>query len=636
MESEAIIQPFMRLDDLLLPSPLPAMLALLMVLGTVYLSSRGARWLRAGATSPVEFAAAFVLTTGLLAALVHALAWGGYASVSAIRLGGWALAALGVLELSSWRLEGAKRVLRKHFSEASLAERCALVLSIVTVIGLFAAALGPATDADSLEYHLGVPLDWLRHGGAYPTPDWFTARYVGLGESLNMLGLASGTDGLGAAFQAAGLLVALLGVTAFVKTRADQLFAVLLVVACPVIVPLITSQKAQLLPAAALTVALVILVQRFKMFDPPTAFLAFGSAAFAMASKHSCLLPGSVIVCIGLVAAIRARRLPLALLALACCFAMLAVPVFARNFAFYGDPISPLLERWRPSGDPSVIAFAERYLREYGGPLNLGKLARLPLDLVVTPRQGLLHEALGLGVFGFLLALRERGPTRQLLLAALAAFVLVVALGQPTPRFFLEPYLWCAAGVAPVPLRPLKSLLFKALTAQAVLVAGVAVYLGTVLFPGALTQTERERVMTLMAPGYAEAKWLDATLPPDAVMLEEFRYRALLPRPFVVGDRFVLTDVANWKQQLIEFVKEKRVTVLVTKCPIESPAYAWLATRYGTPLAGPAKFRSAARSPFNRGDLTGWIVTQLNVNAFTSQKAVLMHAEDLSLLNDKE
>lgn len=613
--AEGVIQPFMRLDDLLLPPPLPAMLALLMVLGTIYLSLRGARWLRGSARSPVECAAAFVLTTGLLGALVHALAWGGYASVSAMRLGGWALAALGVLELSSWRLEGAKRVLRKYFSEASLAERCALALSILTVMGLFAGALGPATDADSLEYHLGVPLDWLRHGGAYPMPDWFPARYVGgLGESLNMLGLAAGTDGLGAAFQAAGLIVALLGVTVFAKTQADQLFAVLLVVACPVIVPLIISQKPQLLPAAALTVALVILIQRFKMFDLPTALLAFGCVAFAMASKHSCLLPGSVVVLIGLVAAVRAQRLCLALLALAGCFAMLAAPVFARNFVFYGDPISPLLERWRPGGDPAVIAFAQRGLREYGGLVNFRSLARLPWDLVVTPKLGLIHEALGLGVFGFLLAFRERGPTRQLLLAALAAFALVVTLGQPTARFFLEPYLWCAAGVAPVPSRLLKSLFFKALTAQSVLVAGVAVYLGAVLFPGALTQTERERVMTLMAPGYAAVKWLDATLPPDAVVLEEFRYRALLPRPSVVGDRFVRTDVSNWEQQLIEFVKEKQVTVLVTQYPIESPAYAWLAASYGALLAGPAKFRSAARSPFNRGDLTGWIVTRLNTN----------------------
>jgi hypothetical protein len=541
-----------------------------------------------------------------------------------MRFGGWALAVLGILELSTWRLKGGKYVLRKYYSEASLAERCAFVLSIVTVIGLFAAALGPAVDADSLDYHLGVPLDWLRHGGAYPRPDWFTARYVGLGESLNMLGLAAGTDGLGAAFQAAGLIVILLSVMSFAKTRADQLFAVLLVVACPIIITLITSQKPQLLPVAALTVALVMLVQRCKIFDPPTALLAFGCVAFAMASKHSFLLTGSVVVFVGLVAAVQAQRLRLALLVLASCFSIFAVPVFARNFVFYGDPISPLLERWRPGGDPALIAYAQGALRGYhygqhGGPITLERFMRLPWELVVTPNLGLLHEALGLGIFGFLLAFRERGPTRQLLLAALAAFVLVVALSQLTPRFFLEPYLWCAAGVVPVPSRPLKSLFFIALTVQAVVVAGIAIYLGVLLFPGALTQTARERIMTVMADGYAEAKWLDATLPPDAVVLGELRYRALLPRPFVVGEQFLVTNEPDWKQHLAEFVKEKQVTVLVTQYPIQSSSYRWLSTSYGTPLAGPVKFRKAARSLFNRGGLRSWIVTRLNVNVPASQ-----------------
>jgi hypothetical protein len=624
-----VARPFLRLDDLLLPPPLPAMLALLMVLGTLHLSRRGVGWLGRGAATPVERAAAFVLTAGVLAALVHALAWAGYAAVSAMRLGGWTLAALGVLELSSWRLAGAKGVLREYLREASLAERCALALSLVTAIGLFTAALGPATDADSLDYHLGVPLDWLRHGGAYPRPDWFTARYVGLGESLNMLGLAAGTDGLGAAFQAAGLVVALVGVAAFARTRADHLLAALFAVACPVIATLITAQKPQLLPAAALTIALILLVRRGERFDPPTALLAFGCTAFAIASKHSFLLTGSVVVLVGLVAAVRAQRLPLALAALMGCVTLIAVPVFARNFAFYGDPLSPLLERWRPGGDPTLIAFAE-HLRAEGGPVTLERIARLPWDLAVTLSPSHLHEVLGLGVFGFLLTLRERGPTRPLLFAALAAFALLVASSPLKPRYFLEPYLWCAAAATAMPWRPLKAILFKVLTVQAVLVAAGAVYLGATLFPGALTQRGRDRVMTLMAPGYAEAKWLDATLPADAVVLEEFRYRALLPRPFIVGekplfplkdrfltfvgDRFLLTDVPNWKQQFAEFLKEKRVTVLVTQYPIESPSSLWLATRYGAPLAGPAMFRNAARSPFNRGDVIGWIVTRLNID----------------------
>ena len=264
---------FLRLEDLLLPPPLPAIVSLLVVLGTLNLSTRGARWLKIENKTPIELAAAFVLTTGLLAALLHAVAWAGYASLPLLRWVGWALAALGILELSRWKPGKLMNLLGEYWREGSRVERFALIISGLTLIGLFAAALGPATDADSLDYHLGVPLDWLRHGGAYPRPDWLHARLVGgLGECLNMLGLAAGTDRLGAVFQVAGLVVALLGVAAFAKTRADHLFAALLVVGCPVMATLITAQKPQLLPTGALTVALVIVIQRFKTFNPATCY----------------------------------------------------------------------------------------------------------------------------------------------------------------------------------------------------------------------------------------------------------------------------------------------------------------------------------------------------------------------------
>src|SRR5687768_15630693 len=154
--SEGVAPAFLRLEDLLLPPPLPAIVALLIVLGTLYLSRHGARRLSAGTPSLVEFAATFVLTAGMIAAVVHALAWAGYASVLVLRLGGWALAALGVAEILRCRLTETRRVLGDYFSETSFAERCALALSIATAIGLFSAALGPVVDADSLDYHLGV------------------------------------------------------------------------------------------------------------------------------------------------------------------------------------------------------------------------------------------------------------------------------------------------------------------------------------------------------------------------------------------------------------------------------------------------------------------------------------------------
>jgi hypothetical protein len=203
---------------------------------------------------------------------------------------------------------------------------------------------------------------------------------------------------------------------------------------------------------------------------------------------------------------------------------------------------------------------------------------------------------------------------RLVALAALVVFLLDLAFAQLTPRFFFEPYLWSAAVAVPVPTSRLKVFFVRALTAQGILVAAVAVYLGALLFGGALTAAWRDRVMTFMTAGYAEAKWLDAVLPHDAVVLENVRYHALMPRRFVVGDRYLTWSKEPTREQaLAAFIRDQGVTVLVTQYPIKEPLYQTLVSRYGMPLAGPTQFPVAARSVFNRqGKVTGLLVISLN------------------------
>jgi hypothetical protein len=628
-------QPFLQLRDVVLPPPLPLLISLLLVLGLLHLSFRGARWLMGEKLRLVEYAAAFICTTGLVAAVLHALAWAGYASLPLLRSLGWGLVALAPLELRRWRGASVRPVLRAYFQGASWSERLGLGVSLVTTLALVGAALGPPTDADSLEYHLGVPLDWLRHGGAYARPDWFHARLVGLGEAVNMLGLAMGSDNLGAVFQAAGLVVAMIGVTAFATTRSERLFGILCVAACPVILTLVTTQKWQMLPAAGLTVALVLVVERGRQWDSRIALLVFGCAAFAAGSKYSFLLSAGVVGLLGLYVAHCAGRLRPALLILLACGTCLAVPVFARNLVFYGDPLSPLLERWKPAGDPAVIAFAQHLQVGALWDGSWRSLWLFPWKLAISLQPSTFQDVLGIGAFVFCLFVWRGGDGMQRLvaLAALAVFLLDLAFVQLTPRFLFEPYLWCAAAAVPIPSRPLKSFFVRVLTAQGVLVATVAVYLGALLFGGALTPAWRDRVMTIMTPGYAEAKWLDAVLPHNAVVLENFRYRALMPRRFVAGDRYLpsrgrggwswpatpmgnpcLTwgNVPNWEHALAAFIREQRVTVLVTQYLITEPLYQALASRYGMPLAGPAQFPRAARSVYNRIRVPGLIVFGIN------------------------
>ena len=141
--------------------PLPALLAVLMVFGIKSLGHRLIRRFQPYPPQPLDTAAGFILAAALLAAVVHLLALTGVAYPWLLRIMAWGLAAGGIMELS--RINKA-RLLRLYdqaaagFREQSLWGKAACVLLAVTLTSLLLGALGPPTDADSLNYHLGVPM----------------------------------------------------------------------------------------------------------------------------------------------------------------------------------------------------------------------------------------------------------------------------------------------------------------------------------------------------------------------------------------------------------------------------------------------------------------------------------------------
>jgi hypothetical protein len=473
-----------------------------------------------------------------------------------------------------------------------------MAIVAITMMGLAASALGPVTDADSLDYHIGVPLDWLRHGGAYPNPAWLHTRTIGLGECLNMLGLAAGTDGLGAALQFSGIIVAGLAVRALASTARDRRLAWLLVVTSPIMVSLVPIQKPQLLPAAASTVAIVLAIRRFADFGPAEILMAVSGAAFSAASKTSFLLSSGFVLLVCLGAARKSGRQVLFLAISTGAFCALLGPVLWRNYVFFGDPISPFLERFRDRPESMVIAFAQ-WLRIAGGLPTMANIVRLPLRMLAATRPVDLSMFLGLGTLAFLPALAARGVSRFLLMVALACALVTVALGQIAQRFFIEPFFWTGAAMVAAGWSRRKNLLLCGLVTQGVLSASMAIFAATTLFPGALTARQRDRTMSRSASGYAEAQWLDKLLPREAVITGQSRFHALAPRAFASADP-VLYDLTHADQQLAKIIQTTGVNTLVVWEGLMDEPFLRLARLCGEPLGEPHRFALATRNPFNR------------------------------------
>ena len=571
-----------------------------------------ARMLVGPAAGRLDDCAGFVLAAGSAGAIAHTLALAQLANVWVLRVGGAALALAGLAQCCAWARTG--RTYRHRWSADFRAltglSRLMVIVGGVVFVALGLTALAPPTDIDSLHVYLAIPLDWLRHGGAYPRTDLLHARLLGLGEGLTMIGLATGTDTLAANLQFAGLVIAAAAVADSAKHRLAAIRGMLCVLACPAMLGLVSTQKFQVLPAAALTVAFIVIVQHWDHFDSRRATLAFGSMAFAMACKYSFLLSGSVVLAMGLVAAARSGRLAAAARIAVACVAVLAMPIYLRNWRFYGDPLSPFLEHFSAHPDPALIWMADR-LRTDLPQSWMERLVRLPFALLGTVTPSRLSEPLGVAVLLAGLVRSDNQKTRLLLTGLAIGVIPMIALSQLTPRFFLEACLWSIAAATIAGSLRFDWLFDRVLLAQSTVVALAACILAAQLAPGALSAAARDRVMARSANGYEEARWIDRIVPADAAVLPASQSYFLLSRPFLANDRLA-EQLLPTAWHLHRYLAAHHISVAVRPYPLDD-RWRDLILACGQVLAGPTEFAWAARNPFNRGEVSQYIAVSLDL-----------------------
>jgi hypothetical protein len=255
--------------------------------------------------------------------------------------------------------------------------------------------------------------------------------------------------------------------------------------------------------------------------------------------------------------------------------------------------VSPFLERWRASPDPSLIAFADE-LRNYGGRGGLAFLLLAAKALGARPSTGIL----GLGVLSPVLAPWRNASARRLLGAAATATALDLVLGQWTPRFFLEPCWWSIAAIG-LRERPIPTGWLTVAAFQASLTACGAVVCAALLFPGTWSERSREGILRSYAPGYEEARWLDRILQPDDVLLTGIGSTVFLPRPFILDDRFDGLRPAEDEQRELRWLeRDAGVSVMTVASDDDlSPAIA-VEAKAGEPIGPPMRSHEVTRKDF--------------------------------------
>ena len=494
-----------------------------------------------------------------------------------------------------------KIIVRKEFkfvkkiSEREDNKKLQMLSIVLIAIPLFLIALGPPTDPDSLDYHLGVPLDWLRNNQAYPRYDWISARLVGLGESINLFGLINGTDILGQIVQYSGLIVAWTGISNFANTLRLKYLSALLVLTSPVMLYLATVQKPQLFPSAALVFGVLLLLKNRENYDRKIFLFSMVSILFAISNKYSFLIAGMVAIIVSIVIAKKNKDIKFALLVIFLLFMLINFPLYLRNYLFYGDPLSPLFENFKSSPDIDVLDYA-RHIREYEGGLTIKKVLMLPITLTFTTKLNFFSTVLGIGTLGLLVVYNVSGVSRVILSLSILIALGFLLIGQTLPRYYLESYFLLAASIVSTQWGCKHTYLKRGLLLQSIPVAISAVYGAIILFPGAITNDLRNYVMNNHAFCYQEAQWIDKYLPKDSVIIADVRSYALIPRKFVVPDK-----IKGNPENLMDIIEKNNVTSMLIPYPNDDPVWKGLENYADKKISEKKIFTRATRNPLNAG-----------------------------------
>jgi len=500
----------------------------------------------------------------------------------------------------------------------------AVIVALVTGYALL--ALAPATSADTLDYHLGVPIEILNTGFIHATPEWFHSRLSGNGEALNALGLSVGAEQFGSLLQFIGLLsiVGLILRTEGQNNKdvfTEELdlvpFLVVLILSTPVIIFLIGSSKFQLLPISMTSLAFSLAIYPSRRnLSSGEAIKGFSLICIlvmvASQAKLNYLLSGGVVGLITLILMFRMKLIWQSIVVGLFAALVILLPVMIVKSELYGSGYLEALLSPLAGNSPGLDLF-ENAIR--GG---RDTYIIFPFSLIIPSGIGTITTIIGIGVI-FVIFLKPNHDKWLILavMASIVVFVVTVVLGPKSSRSYLEPYFWILIVISLQNKNEMyakyKKYLKPFVLMQSIAVIAMVWFGVATMFPGAISASWRDDVMSRTANGYGLMKWVDDTLPQDAILLNGHRSMALVPREAVSLDWLNYVELGNNDASFyLERIKEQKITHLLIfgKTINQIKESNVFSDCLGDKVNGPYRGIVATRNPFNsRPTVNAWLVT---------------------------
>ena len=477
-------------------------------------------------------------------------------------------------------------------------------LIYIVLVFYFFLSLAPITSADSLDYHLGVPLSIFKYGKVFD-PLWFNSGLAGISDYFLIISISFKAEQLGNLIQYFALLsiIELYWIGKGNRSLNNINLFISLVITIPVILFLTSSPKPQLGSIAIATIIFFLILTikelNFRIFVLLSILIIYLSL-----TKLNFVLT-AFFLSLSLLLKLDKRKIFLYAIVFLFLILLLYFPLIVYKLKIpnsnFLDILLPI-----PHKFPGFINFLT-YLRTYNE-----SIFPFPFSLIFPSSLGNFTTILGVNLiillYFFFKSKIVYNPNFFIIIAYLAVNIF---LGQKTSRFFLEIYLFLLLYYFlycnPININLKFFYYFQFI--QLIFFSIILFYCLFNLTIGNINLKNRENTLNNNANGYKLATWVNSLIPDSSKLLLEHRSVTLFKQHIFSADWSYYSNI-NESSFYDSIIKKNRLNyiLILNDTPQNSLLY-----KYCSKLKyGPFEDTSLNRNPFRAKTIRkAWIYEAL-------------------------
>lgn len=539
----------MNIENILLPQPILFLNSILLTLGMICCCQNFSRFFLKKNYSNDHFPIYFILFLALISIIISYLLFFGFDYLNiALKILGSLISITGLFFILK-----SKNKIIKFFNETSLNN----IWIKIGIISYFIIIFMPATDADSLDYHLGAPLVWYENQSFIFIKDWLMIRQYGSGEIINYFGIANGIDNLNSCLNFI-FIIFLLRLTNNILKKDNQILFSLIILSIPVNLFLFPSQKPMFYFMIAWIIIFIYLFDK-NLTKKKYVLFNFFNLSFITLSKLSFLIYSIPLWFFLLFNKNIKKELSTFnfIFLSAFIFIIFCFPFYFFNFQNYFNPISPIFDQtliplFGGKISPETINFSE-YTRTYYGTVVTHWLEYI-INFFITLDPGKISTVFGISFILFFSKKINNFFKNKNVLLLLIIVLLILISGQYQPRYYYAPYslliFYLIKTFHQKDILNIKQTLIKL---QFLIVISMMLIFSSINFLSIFSQKFRHNTLSNHAFEYDENIWLNQKKI-QGTIFTDLRTRIFMNNQNIFDQRLKYIDNENFIEKEINYL----------------------------------------------------------------------------------